>query len=275
MVLAAQQMLCDNNGCASPGDVFVLKLAPAGSAMWSAAYGDEDAQGVSAVACDSAGHIVITGNFRGELDFATPNALDGTGPAGVSQGVLAAQKCDGYLAQLDADGAHLWSRSFGSGHPTCQRPAALAMADDDAVVLAGGYYGPVTLSGDNADKLPSADSAEVLLARFSSNGEHLFSRGYASTSNQYASGVALGPSWDIFMVGSFGKQVNFEPDNPDAALVSAGSGDMFLAQLRADGDYVTSRRYGDNFEQLGTSIVVDEQGRIARRYFRENHRFWR
>jgi hypothetical protein len=38
---------------------------------------------------------------------------------------------------------------------------------------------------------------------------------------------------------------------------------VFLARFTGAGDYVEGRHYGDNLEQLATSIVVDEAGAIT------------
>lgn len=264
-VLRALQYHCDDNGCTLTSDVFVAKLGPDGAPLWAYAFGDEQQQGLSALVRDGAGRLVLTGAFRGELDFATPNALDGSGPAGSSDEILQASKCDAYLVQLGADGALLWSTSFGSAATSdlvCQRPNALAVAQDDAIVLAGGYYGPVTLSGDPADALPSVNSAEVLLAKFSSAGQHLFSRGYASASNQYATGVAVAASGELWLAGNFGQTLDFG-DSVETALVSAGSGDVFVARFDAGGEHLASARFGDSWDQQSTSLTLDDAGHLT------------
>jgi hypothetical protein len=262
VTLAALQQQCQGNDCGVTEDVFVTKLTPEGVPIWARAHGDNAIQRVTAVVSDGLGHIALAGSFSGSLDFAVANLESGSGPNEVSSDALSANKCDGYVVELDDNGQLIWGRAFGSEQGTCQRPMALAFADDD-VVLAGGYYGALTFAGVVMDPLPRVNSAEVLLARFSRKGALVFAHGYAHTSNQYATGVAVAPGGDLWLVGSFGKEVNFAPNDAGAALVSNGSGDVFLARFSGDGDYVDGRHYGDNLEQLGTSIVVDDAGAIT------------
>src|ERR1043165_4470301 len=75
--------------CKGAIDGFVAKLDPAGSPVWSAAFGD--ARGVQAaygVASGPAGEIVICGSASGTTDF-------GTGP------LTAAGGSDAFIAELD------------------------------------------------------------------------------------------------------------------------------------------------------------------------------
>jgi hypothetical protein len=54
---------------AGQGDIFVAKLDPSGNHLWSADFGDEDAQVAGGTAIDSAGSVVVTGCFAGTVDF--------------------------------------------------------------------------------------------------------------------------------------------------------------------------------------------------------------
>jgi hypothetical protein len=55
------------------GDVFALKLSPAGTHVWSKQYGDSTlpyaSQAGSAVAADPSGNVLLTGYFGGTIDF--------------------------------------------------------------------------------------------------------------------------------------------------------------------------------------------------------------
>ena len=262
-VVSSWQAWCVPNGCNLTDDMFLAKYTPDGEVIWGHAYGDDSSEGIGGLACDSAGRIAVTGTFKGNLDFSLPNPADGSGPAGTTSETLQAKNCDAYLAELDADGNYLWSTSFGTdvNKIVCQRPEGLAVADNDDLILGGGYIGgDVTLSGDPADALPAVNSLEVLLARYASDGALVYARGWAASSNQYIADVALAPDGDIVTIGGFGNELTFDPDAP---LVSAGSGDVFLARFDGQGNYVEGRAYGDGFDQRGTNVIVDDQGRIT------------
>jgi hypothetical protein len=261
-IIGSDQAHCENNGCNITQDVFVAKYSPDGVLIWGHAYGGDNGESVNDLACDSAGHIVLTGTFRGSIDFSTPNPLDGSGPAGTTSDTLQANNCDAYLATLDSDGTYVWGMNYGitTSKAVCQQTEALAIADNDDILLAGGYIGLLTLSGDAADQLPVVNSQEVLLARFSKDGDHIFSKGWAASSNQYATDIDLADNGEIFMIGYFGGQIPFDVDAP---LVSAGSGDVFVAHFDAQGNYQAGKRYGDSFDQRSSELVVDDQGRVT------------
>ncbi|MGD8415217.1 MAG: nucleotide-binding protein, partial [Candidatus Latescibacterota bacterium] len=87
----------------SASDVFVVKLDPAGSHLWSARYGNANAgdyHRARGVAVDGADNIVVAGEFEGDIDF-------GGGP------LVSAGEYDVFLAQFAPTGAHVWSRRFG------------------------------------------------------------------------------------------------------------------------------------------------------------------
>lgn len=65
---------------ATTGDIFVTKLDPNGAHLWSRSFGDAQPQFAYAVAAAPTGHAVVTGNFRGQLDFdATTLAANSAG----------------------------------------------------------------------------------------------------------------------------------------------------------------------------------------------------
>jgi hypothetical protein len=97
----------DNLFSNDSNDIFIAKLDGAGSPLWAKSFGNDKIQGVSSMAVDADGGIVILGYFSGVLDF-------GGGP------LTAASMCDpgdfchdAYLVKLAPDGSHVYSRTFG------------------------------------------------------------------------------------------------------------------------------------------------------------------
>lgn len=65
---------------AGDDDVFLVKLSAAGETQWVAQYGDASPQRKPAVAVDPQRNIVLTGKYRGQLDFGN-GALSSPGSA--------------------------------------------------------------------------------------------------------------------------------------------------------------------------------------------------
>ena len=82
-------------------DFVVLGLAPDGSTRFSKSFGSSlDEFAPFAVAVDGAGQIVLGGLIQADVDF--------------GGGALPAQGETGFLAKLDGDGKHLWSKSYAT-----------------------------------------------------------------------------------------------------------------------------------------------------------------
>jgi hypothetical protein len=60
------------------------------------------------------------------------------------------------------------------------------------------------------------------------------------------------------MTGSFDGAIDFG----GGSLASGGSTDVFLAVFEADGTTRWGRRFGENFEQFGTSTFIDMGGHV-------------
>lgn len=69
--------------------------------VWNANFGDSDVQYGIRVDTDGSGNVLLTGTYRGSVDF-------GGGPL-----VSAGGGKDVFLAKFDAAGNHLWSGGFG------------------------------------------------------------------------------------------------------------------------------------------------------------------
>lgn len=86
--------------CAGVHDFYLLKLDRDGHTIWAARYGDgEDQYGIH-VTAHPRGGVVVSGWFRGAVDF-------GGGP------LRSYPDKATFVARLDSTGKHLWSRRFG------------------------------------------------------------------------------------------------------------------------------------------------------------------
>lgn len=135
------------SGVASTQDVFVVKLAPDGSHVWSMSAGED----FDEVAWDIAaydGGVVLVGSFFSAIDF--------------GGGALDASRDDAFVARLDHDGNHLASGRWGSGQET----AALSVGvDGEGNAVVGGFFnGSVDFGGGPLTSKGFADAFLVKVA---------------------------------------------------------------------------------------------------------------
>jgi hypothetical protein len=90
-----------NAGTTVNFDVFVVKFDPSGVHLWSQGFGSPALEGPRGVAVGPSGNVVLTGRFRGAVDF-------GGGP------LVNAGNNDIFIVELDTNGLHQFSLGVGS-----------------------------------------------------------------------------------------------------------------------------------------------------------------
>jgi len=158
------------------------------------------------------------------------------------------------VAKFAPDGTQLWSKRFGGIGGGAGRAIAIDSKGLNFYV-AGEFSGTVDLGGD---PLVSAGLADIFVARFASDGSHLWSKGFGGTSNDRGLGIAVHGS-DLVLTGHFGATVDFggEP------LTSAGSSDILVAKLSAgDGSHRWSKRFGSPTSDGGAGVAIDADGNV-------------
>lgn len=234
----------------SPGadDVYVAKFSGLnGAHLWSKGFpGTDLAPGSDAggsVAVDASGNVLITGYFRGTVDF-------GGGP------LTSAGSWDIFVAKLaGTDGSHLWSKRFGDADYDVGYSVAADGNGD--VLLAGNFSGTVDFGGG---PMTSVGSADIFVSKFSgTDGTHIWSQRFGENGYDAAYGLAVGPSGNVVVTGGFRGTVDFG----SGPLTSAGGFDIFVAGFAgADGTHIWSRRFGGGAEDFGNTVIVDASGSV-------------
>lgn len=235
------------------GDIFVAKLGPDASHLWSKDFGGPQAGGrARAVAVDGARNVVVVGDFGGVVDF-------GGGPLS-PEGYTAI-----FVAKYDADGKHLWSKQFGDPEPLHGAARAFTVAVDGSgnVVVAGDFYGTIDFGGGQLDAEGKITlEADIFLVKLGAGGEHLWSKRFGNPSFQSATGVVVDAAGSVVVTGWFEGSVDFGA----GPLDSAGANDVFLAKYDADGKHVWSKHFGqwkDTIGAFGTAVALDAAGNIV------------
>jgi hypothetical protein len=208
---------------------------------WSSGYGDATPQEGWGVAVDTAGNVIITGNFDGITDF-------GGGPLASAGGG------DIFLAKFDASGAHLWSQHFGDSD--FEFGSRLATDASGAIFVTGRFRDSLDFG---AGPMVSAGSADIFLAKFDPGGARLWSQRFGGTGFDEPWGVDTDQAGNVVLVGDFQNTVDFG----GGPLVSAGSADIYVAKFDAAGNHIWSKRFGDAAYQLAWSVAIDPWGNVV------------
>ncbi len=134
-------------------DGFVAKLTGAtGAHVWSKRLGGAGSDGVTSVAADEAGAVVVNGYFQGSADFG--------GGVVTSAGNASA---DMFVASYASSGSHRWSHRFGGVSADGWQGGHVAVDDaTNQVVVTSSFQGTADFAGGS---LTSAGSDDVCITK--------------------------------------------------------------------------------------------------------------
>lgn len=220
-------------GSAGGTDVFVAKLDASGGHVWSRGFGsiaDDVAHDI--VVDPSDGSVTFTGFFQETIDFGGPDITSAGGN-------------DFFLAKLDENGAHVWSRGYGDaadqrdfGTFRSNTWTSLDIDADGNIFLGGPLVGTVAFG---ASPLVSPEGRmDAFVAKFDAGGTHIDSKRYGDTGTQIALDLAVAHSGHVLMVGRFfSSTIAFEPATGTIRGIGVSNGvssggDGFVARLVVD-----------------------------------------
>jgi hypothetical protein len=273
---------------AGSNDIFVAKYNASGMHQWSKGFGSAIYDNAVGVAADGSGNVVVTGAFQGTANFGGGNfvsagsydifvakynasgvhqwskgfgstvpdvgnsvAVDGSGNVVVTGSVGVGGDPDIFLTKYNASGVQQWSRGFGDWGFDVGRAVAVDGAGN--IFMTGSFESFVNFGGAT---FTSAGLSDIVLAKYTANGVHLWSKGFGSAGNDFGRAVAVDGSGNVAFTGEFTGTVNFGSKN----LASAGNSDIFLAKYDEYGGPQYSRSFGDTGNDGGFAVGMDGSG---------------
>jgi hypothetical protein len=199
-------------GAASAGnrDAVVARYDTRGVRIWAVQFGSADYDYVEDVGVDANGDVFVLGRTDGTLPGSPVVNLGGS---------------DLFLVKLDANGAIVWTRMFGSAGD--EFPEDLAMTSTGDVYVTGFTDGVLTGG--------SAGGQDYFLGRYDTDGNLVMITQRGSAGNDRAKAVAVGPSDNPYVAGD---------TDGDLEGVQAGNGDIFVAK----------------YDPAGTELWIDQRG---------------
>ena len=223
-------------------DVAVAKFDSVGGYIWAKNFGDANPQTPKAISTDLAGDAYVAGSFSGTLNF-----------GGVD--LVSAGAGDAFLAKLDANGGHLWSKRFGD--PAAQLAFGVASDGPGNVVIAGLMGGTVDFG---AGPLVSAGGGDAYVASFDPAGTLRWAKRYGDASVQSALSIAVDPSANIIVGGKFQGTMDLGCGLLTAPATMAY--DAFIAKLDPLGNCLWSHEIGDGTGEVINGVGTDGAGNV-------------
>lgn len=234
---------------ASAGDLFLAKLGPDGSHVWSKGFGL--AQGeldvLGRVAVGVSDQVFMSGLYKTAIDLGG-GALSATGNQ------------DFFVASFDASGTHLWSNTFGLSSAAVVN--ALAVGPDGNPVIVGSYADGAFALGSTMYPVTSGKNAFVAkLDR--ATGAVIWSQSYGDVAgypvgDQDATGVAVDSGGNIVVAGTMTTETDFGLGFSDFS--PDGGKDIFVMRLGESGDHTWHTYFHGPNDETPTGVAVDSTG---------------
>lgn len=195
-------------------DVFVAKLDSDGIWLWAEACGGFSYyDDVWDIAVNSNNICCITGEFYSDGHFG-----DFTVEGGGAKDI--------YIAAIDSGGVWRWANSAGAGGTDTGNSVAI---DENGEVFVCGSFQNTIGFGDT--QITSAGIWDIFIAKSDANGNWVWATSVGSSTNDFAGGIALNSSSDLYVHGSISGTAWFG----DVSLDSSGGFDVFVALLNTQG----------------------------------------
>lgn len=254
--LGATNVYLKSNG---QRDIFVMKVNALGRLQWVKAMGGSAMDVGLSIAVDPSGNVYTTGAFQGTVDF---------DPGVNTTNVTSQGKDDLFIQKLNASGKLVWIKTIGGNE--FERGEGIGVGKSGDLYLTGRFDQFVDFDpGTPVKYLTSKGGSDVFALRIDSAGKYIWARSFGGTGDDYGLGIAIDPSENVCITGSFRSRVDFDPGNATVNISSNGSSDCYVQKLDKDGDFVWARTLGSWSTDLGNAIATDKDGHIyTTGYFR-------
>ncbi len=238
-------------------DIFVKKLDLNGNLLWVKSMGStanyENALGLS---LNFNGDVHIVGRFKNTVDFDLgPNIVNKT-----SNGDF-----DIFILKLNSSGDFIWVKTVGgTGYDD-----AISITTDsigNSYVL-GEFVGEVDLdTGVGTNLVTSLGFVDVFISKLDTLGNTIWTKVIGGKNSDNGFSIALSPTEDIYISGSFADTVDFDPGIGVSELSAVyGIDNNYLLKLTTEGDFewvIRILESGNGEAYIYDKLQIDDFGNV-------------
>lgn len=193
-------------------DIAILKLDPAGNAIWAKGFGSTAAENTRGLAVDSGGNIVFISTLGGPLDL--------------GGGMLTPSKASVVIAKLDPNGNHLWSKAFTGA--TTIGGVDLAVDTSGSVIASMSISGSINFGGG----VLSTPEEVLTVVKLDPSGQHVWSQAFGTSKccGALRAEIATDTAGNIGIAGTFTNTLTI-----GSTPLTATKRDVFVAKLSPTG----------------------------------------
>jgi hypothetical protein len=219
-------------------DMFITKLDTNGNHIWGHSFGGSGQDVVNGVSTNDNGEIYITGSYEGAITF---DAVDLAGPGSNSA----------FVVKLSTVGKTIWANDIGGD--VSDSGVRVAVAPTGEIVVTGIFNGDVDFGG-GVFATAATDNFDLFMVRYTSEGNHVWSRQIQAVPGDSITGLGVGPSNNVFITGRTYETI----DLGNGPRTTVNQVDGFLAAYSPGGDLTSQRFFDAGREVTPRSLYVNE-----------------
>jgi len=246
----------DSKTSAGGYDIFITKINADGSYGWTRRIGGTADDYGNGICTDTDGNVYVTGSFQDTVNFA-----EDWGSNDSKTAVDTAS--DIFIMKINANGTYGWTKRIGDtdsdvGHSIC--------TDTDGNVYATGLFGgTVNFAADwsSNDSKTFAGWDDIFVTRINADGSYGWTKRIGGANTDIGQAIYTDTNGNIYVTGRFEGTVDFAEDwTSSDSKTSAGSADIFITKINADGSYGWTKRLGGINGDVGLAVCTDTGGNV-------------
>lgn len=196
-------------------------------------------------------NVYITGSLLGPADFDP-----GTGTTNLPTSFF-----DAFISKMDASGNLVWAKTFGGTNSDVGN--GISTDNNGNVYVTGQFYNSGDFDpGAGTVNLSSNGQYDMFISKFDINGDLVWAKSLGGTLFDRGTDVVADNAGNVYITGSFGGTVDFDPGAGTTNITSTANQDIFLMKLDVNGDFMWANNFGNLGSNEGTSLKLDENGNI-------------
>jgi hypothetical protein len=232
-------------------DIFISKIDTGGSFIWAKQIGGTLDEELTSIINDKQGNIYISGIFQNTVDF-------DPGPGIVN---MTSTFTSTFILKLDTDGNFIWVKQLPN------KVQSITLDEDNDLVLTGYFSGTKDFDpgpGTFAISTNSLNTIDVFVLKLDSAGNFIWVKQLFTNTGTYSEAftVRTDRQQNIYVSGSFGNTVDFDPGPAVFTQTSVGMEDIYVLKLDKNGNFIWAKQMGGIYSDRSFSMELDSAGNI-------------
>ena len=221
-------------------------IAQAPTLEWAKKIGGGQADVTRSMAIDTFGNIYTTGRFSGTVDFDPSIGVFELTAIGIQ---------DAYILMLDSSGNFISVIRYGGQNTIVNGRSILIDSSGNIYVTGDLYDGEADFDpGAGVYSLNASGAIDFYILKLDSLGNFLWAENIGGDNIELSIKLFLDADNNLYTIGYFRDQVDFDPGIGTFNLTSEGSNfDIFILKLNTDGGFIWAKRMGSTGIDLGIS----------------------